>query len=130
MNLLLKDVDIGGINWDVRCRASRVVQISPNLPVSPNEQCLYADGGALIPGLQDHHLHLFSTAASKLSVALGPPTVFDVSGLVESLRNAPGEEWIRGVGYHESVAGDLIAEQIDQWVADRPVRIQHRSGRL
>ena len=42
----------------------------------------------------------------------------------------PGSGWIRGVGYHESVMGLPHARALDALVADRPLRIQHRSGRL
>jgi predicted amidohydrolase YtcJ len=34
------------------------------------------------------------------------------------------------VGYHESVAGELDRWQLDEWLPDRPVKIQHRSGKL
>ncbi|TMA31834.1 MAG: amidohydrolase, partial [Deltaproteobacteria bacterium] len=39
-----------------------------------------------------------------------------------------GTGWLRGVAYHESVAGPLDRERLDAWVADRPLRVQHRSG--
>ncbi|WP_229758442.1 hypothetical protein [Peterkaempfera bronchialis] len=42
---------------------------------------------------------------------------------------APGT-WVRGVGYHESVAGPLDRDRLDALVAHRPVRVQHRSGAL
>ena len=38
--------------------------------------------------------------------------------------------WLRGVAYHESVAGPLDRDRLDAWVADRPLRVQHRSGAL
>ena len=38
--------------------------------------------------------------------------------------------WLRGVGYHESVAGDLDRRQLDRIRSDRPLKIQHRSGKL
>jgi predicted amidohydrolase YtcJ len=37
---------------------------------------------------------------------------------------------VRGVGYIESVAGPLNRRLLDRLVADRPVRVQHRSGAL
>jgi predicted amidohydrolase YtcJ len=43
---------------------------------------------------------------------------------------APPGAWIRGIGYHESVAGHLDRGVLDAIVADRPARIQHRSGQL
>ncbi len=42
----------------------------------------------------------------------------------------PGSEWLRGIGYHECVAGMLDAATLDAMAGDRPVRIQHRSGRM
>jgi predicted amidohydrolase YtcJ len=41
-----------------------------------------------------------------------------------------GHGWIRGVGYAETVAGDLDAAALDRLRPDRPVRVQHRSGAL
>jgi predicted amidohydrolase YtcJ len=38
--------------------------------------------------------------------------------------------WLRGVRYHESVAGPLDRDVLDLSVRDVPVRIQHRSGAL
>jgi predicted amidohydrolase YtcJ len=38
--------------------------------------------------------------------------------------------WVRGVGYHESVAGDLERSGLDALLPDRPVRVQHRTGQL
>jgi predicted amidohydrolase YtcJ len=37
---------------------------------------------------------------------------------------------VRGVGYHESLAGDLDRNTLDALLPDRPVRVQHRSGQL
>jgi predicted amidohydrolase YtcJ len=89
-------------------------------------------GGAVLPGLCDHHLHLHALAAWAQSVRCGPPEVTDRAGLAAALATATQDArgWIRGVGYTESVAGDLDAAALDQLRADRPVRLQHRSGAL
>jgi predicted amidohydrolase YtcJ len=92
-------------------------------------------GGALLPGLHDHHLHLFSLAAQDRSVCCGAPEVSDRDALGRALRSAaagrgPGE-WVRGYGYDETVVGRLDATTLDELLgdfADRPVRVQHRSG--
>ena len=42
----------------------------------------------------------------------------------------PDTGWLRGIGYHESVAGMIDRHWIDRVAPDRPVRVQHRSGRL
>ena len=77
-----------------------------------------AGGAAVIPGLHDHHIHILALAAALDSV--------DVSGGLAPLRTATGTGWIRAVGYPD----DLDKSQIDDVVADRPVRVQHRSGSL
>ena len=87
-------------------------------------------GGALIPGLHDHHIHLMALAASRLSVRCGLPEVGSETELRTALTSAPGTGWIRGVGYHELVAGMLDRETLDEFCGDRPVRIQHRSGKM
>jgi predicted amidohydrolase YtcJ len=88
-----------------------------------------AGGGLLLPGLHDHHIHVAATAAALGSVACGPPEVADAEALAARL-GEPGEGWLRGVGYHESVAGMIDREALDCFQAARPVRVQHRSGRL
>jgi predicted amidohydrolase YtcJ len=118
----------------VRVEGERIVAVGPDLGRRPGEEVVAARGGAAIPGLHDHHLHLRALAAAGSSVAAGPPAVHTRAELAAVLSRAgratgPGG-WIRAVGYHESVAGDL-----DRWTLDRlgpagPVRIQHRSGAL
>ena len=90
------------------------------------------DGGALLPGLTDHHLHLFATAADLASAACDPATVHDAQGLTRALHRAGPDRhgWVRGVRYHESVAGELDASRLDALRGDVPVRVQHRSGAL
>lgn len=103
--------------------------MAERLARTPGEAELDARGGALLPGLHDHHLHLLALAASLASVACGPPLVEDETALARALRAAsPRGGWIRGTGYHESVAGVLHRERLDALRADVPVRIQHRSG--
>lgn len=88
-----------------------------------------ANGGLLLPGLHDHHVHVAATAAALASVRCGPPEVADEDALTAVLAR-PGTGWLRGVGYHESVAGDLDRAWLDRVAPARPVRVQHRSGRL
>ena len=96
------------------------------------EHELQAHGGALLPGLTDHHLHLFATAADLASAACDPATVHDAQGLTRALHRAGPDRhgWVRGVRYHESVAGELDASRLDALRGDVPVRVQHRSGAL
>src|SRR3546814_10493528 len=71
-------------------------------------------------------------AAARESIACGPPEVHDAGALAVALAMAAtqGEGWLRGVGFHESVVDPLDHHWLDRHVADRPLRVQHRSGRL
>jgi predicted amidohydrolase YtcJ len=82
--------------------------------------------------LHDHHIHLFATAAAMRSAQCGPEAARDGQGLRVALeQQAPDARgWVRGVGYHESVAGDLDRGALDALLPDRPVRVQHRTGQL
>lgn len=128
--LLIRNAEVDRVaGVDVRCRNGLIVEAGRITPAS-DEPILEAHGGALLPGLHDHHLHFFATAAALRSVRCGPPQVADAPALEAALRGAPGDSWIRGTGYHESVAGRLDRARLDALVADRPVRIQHRSGKM
>ena len=131
--LLLRDAEIGGrLRADVRVAGGRVAEIGAGLTRAPGERDIGCGGGALLPGLCDHHLHLHALAARSRSVSCGPPEVTGPRELARVLREAPADEhgWVRGVGYAESVAGDLDAAALDRLEPRRPVRVQHRSGAL
>jgi predicted amidohydrolase YtcJ len=119
---------------DVRVRGGRVEAIGRRLERVEGESVLDADGAALLPGLHDHHLHLLSLAAAQRSVPCGPPEVRDPAGLARALSRAASRTaeggWVRGIGYHESVAGALDRDALDRLVEGVPVRVQHRSGSL
>lgn len=119
----------GGAIRDVRIEGGRIGAIGALEPLA-GEPVVQAKGRLLLPGLHDHHIHAAALAASLTSVRCGPPEVSDADALTDALRTAPGSDWLRGMAYHESVAGLLDAETLDGIVADRPVRVQHRSGRM
>jgi predicted amidohydrolase YtcJ len=131
--LLLRDAEIdGAVSADVRVTGGLIEEIGQGLARAPGEPVLDCRGGALLPGLCDHHLHLHALAARRRSVPCGPPEVTDRAGLAAALRDATPDEhgWIRGTGYAESVAGELDAAALDRLEPRRPVRVQHRSGAL
>lgn len=130
--MLIRRAEIEGRGpVDVRLRGDRVAEIGPDLGRRPGEPELDAAGGALLPGLHDHHVHLFAWAAARASVPCGPPAVRSPASLRGALARArPRGGWVRGVGYHESVAGLLDRAALDAMRPDVPVRVQHRSGSL
>jgi len=118
----------GGAILDVRIERGVITAIDRLAPLA-NETVVDARGGLLLPGLHDHHIHVAAQAAALTSLRCGPPEVSDLDSFTACLQ-APGSGWLRATGYHESVAGMLDAPMLDRIVADRPVRVQHRSGRM
>ena len=114
---------------DVRLTGGAIAAIGQLAPL-PGEPVLEAKGGMLLPGLHDHHIHLPALAARRASVVCGPPAVTCSQPLATALAAAPGEGWIRGILYHESVIGLPDATALDRLMPHRPLRIQHRSGRM
>jgi predicted amidohydrolase YtcJ len=130
---VLHDVEVDGRLVDVRCDAGAITEIGTGLDRG-TDTAIDGHGGALLPGLHDHHIHLFATAALARSVPVGPADVSGKDGLAATLgaagRGLPPGAWIRATGYHESVAGPLDREVLDALVPDRPLRVQHRTGAM
>jgi predicted amidohydrolase YtcJ len=130
--LVFRQVDVDGELVDVRVVGATIDAVAPSLPVAGDPIVVDGHGRALIPGLHDHHMHLLATAAARASVKVGPPQVRDQRSLAAALRRADRalapDAWLRAIGYHESVAGDLDRAALDRLVPHRPVRLQHRSG--
>ena len=110
---------------DVRCRGPLIVEIGRALEPIAGERILDAHGGALLPGLNDQHIHLFATAAPRGSVDCSPDACVPLAE-----RLVPGDGWLRGVNYHESLAGPLDRTVLDRLAPERPVRIQHATGSM
>jgi predicted amidohydrolase YtcJ len=129
--LLIRDAEVYGHGRaDVLIAGEQIARISRDLTV-PHARVIDARGRAMLPGLHDHHLHLAGLAVRQQSVWCGPPQICDADQLAASLAAAPGSGWIRAIGYHESVLGTLPdAKALDRLVPDRPLRMQHRSGRM
>lgn len=125
---------LDGTPFDLRIAQGRIVAMDRALAPEAGEPVIDAAGGALLPGLNDHHLHLMAAAAALQSVRCGPPEVNDPEALAAALHAAaqPGR-WLRGVAWHESVMADvapLDRDWLDRHGPTVPIRIQHRSGRL
>lgn len=129
--LIQRGVLLDGTRVDIRLGDS-IEEIAPALTARRGEDVLDAREATVIPGLHDHHVHLRSAAAALESVCLGPPQVRSLDELAAALRAArPGADgWVRGYGYHESVAGELNAALLDRFSPQLPVRVAHRSGAL
>jgi len=129
--LLIRNAEVGERCLDLRCAGGVITELADHIAPLRGEPEIDARGGALLPGLHDHHLHLFSLAAAFASIPCGPPQIESRQALAEALQSAsPVEGWLRGTGYFESVAGPLDRIRLDALCDDHPVRIQHRSGAM
>ncbi|WP_420429276.1 amidohydrolase family protein [Algiphilus sp.] len=138
--MLIRDaeLDFGQRRADVRIEDGLITAIAPRLQRARGEEETTAQGRALLPSLCDHHIHLLGTAAALASVDCSTAACGDADGLARALRAADtareGAGWLRGVGYHDALfAGGgtaLDRHWLDRVLPERPVRIQHRSGRL
>jgi predicted amidohydrolase YtcJ len=94
---------------------------------------LDARGALALPGLHDHHLHLFATAARRESVDLGG--LVEVAAIVARLAGAaavrPVGAWLRAAGYDERAMAALPERHVlDAWSPANPLRLQDRTGAL
>ena len=131
MVLTLRNVELAGRGgWDVRLEAGRIAAIGERL--EPGGEDIDARGGALIPGLADHHIHLFALAAQADSEALDDVTSAAAlrSRLEAAAARRPEGAWVRATGYHEQMAGDLTRDDLDAFAPSHPLRIQHQTGAL
>jgi len=128
--LTLRDVEVDGRRVDVSLEDGRIAAVRPRLPRGGDD--LDGRGGALIPGLADHHIHLFSLAAQRDSVALDD--VRDAADLARRIAAAtaarPAGAWVRATGYHERMAGALDAAALDALAPRHRLRVQHQTGAL
>ena len=64
--LLIRNVAVGGRSGlDVRVGPETILTVGRRLPRNAGEQVLDGAGGAIIPGLHDHHVHLRAAVAAR-----------------------------------------------------------------
>ena len=126
--VLIQNAELDGQRVDLRV-SDRIVEIGLSLPVN-DDRVIDAEGGAVLPGLHDHHIHLYATTALAASVSFRALGAGNSQGLGERLLSVAGTGWIRAVAYHESIAGDIDRFDLDEICRHRPVRVQHASGKL
>jgi len=119
----------------VRIEGERIVAVGATAEIDrTGAEVLDARGGAVLPGLHDHHLHLLGLAARLESVDLGAAA--DAAAADALLRAAvatmgaslEGAGWVRAAGYDEHRHGPLDRARLDALTGARPLRVQHRTG--
>ncbi len=127
--VLLREVEIDGDRVDVLVAGGVIAAIGAALADPATVEVVDAAGGALLPGLHDHHVHLLAMAARRAAIdldACGSPAAFDAV-IVDACAPAEGS-WVRAGGYDEHRHGPLDRARLDALVGDTAVRVQHRTG--
>ena len=105
-----------------------IEEIVPQVSELPSAQGGFdGDGGLVLPGLHDHHLHFFALAAARASVDCSESTL---DQLRERLAHHPQQGWLRLVNWDEAYLPNLDAPMLEGLCPGRPVRAQHRSGKV
>ncbi|MBI1180668.1 MAG: amidohydrolase family protein [Alphaproteobacteria bacterium] len=125
--LLILDAELDGRRTDLRIENGRIAEIGARL--GRDGTVLDAGGGALVPGLHDHHIHLLALAAALESVDVSPERIRGAGALQRTLA-APTGTWVRAINYHDDVAGPLDRTVLDRLAPERPVRVQYGTGSL
>src|SRR3972149_1059376 len=102
--------------------------------VGAGTRVIDCEGGALLPGFNDAHLHLFSLARKLLSIDLSPAAVRSIADIKEKIRdkahNTPPGIWISGTDYNEFYLAEKRCPtrvDLDEAAPDNPVVLSHRS---
>lgn len=97
---------------------------------TPGIEEIDCQGGQILPGLHDAHMHLFATAARLSAVDCSAARTIDElrQAIRRQAEEMPPGAWVRAVGYDEHTLGrHPTRRDLDAAAPDRPVRLQHRS---
>ncbi len=154
--VLFRCVEVDGHDGNVEVLVvdGVVAEVGVGLVPKGEVEVVAGDGGSLIPGLHDHHVHLLAMAArsagldldavgsavgvdaairaaASASVASPHETVRRTRAGGQEMRTVSGSErpgWVRASGYDEHRHGAMDRWRLDALVPGVPVRVQHRSG--
>ncbi|HXQ47461.1 MAG TPA: amidohydrolase family protein [Caulobacteraceae bacterium] len=129
--LIIRNVEVQGRKGQhVLIEDGRIVDAGPQLRGGADE--IDGRGGALIPGLADHHIHLFALAAQADSIALeGARNAAGLAARIgAAIARRPAGAWVRATGYHERMAGELDRQALDRLAPNHRLRVQHQTGSL
>jgi predicted amidohydrolase YtcJ len=131
--ILVRNVAVGGRRGlDVRAGPELILEVGRSLCRRSGEEVVDGEGGAVIPGLHDHHVHLRAVVARRESVdvsAAENPADFDRIVSAAAAGASP-QTWLRITGWNEHAAGQLDRYRLEVLTGRIPVRVQHRSGAM
>lgn len=128
----IRGAEIDGLSVDVLLESGRIAAIDPTDAAGPDrggdaDLVIEAAGGALLPGLHDHHVHLLAMAARRRGVDLDRIDTQEAFE-AEIIETCVGPDWVRAAGYDEHRHGPLDRHRLDALAGPVPLRVQHRSG--
>lgn len=130
-DLILRNVrPHGGALSDIAILDGRIAAIGHALAAVGPE--FDGEGRDIIPGLHDHHLHLFATAARRMSVDLTPCSTEEEvrAALHKHSATLAADAWVRATGFNVPEGNPPDRHLLDVWISERPMRIQDRTGAL
>lgn len=119
--MLFREVELDGDIRDVRIRDGVVAEIGLGLT---DDVVIDGDGGALIRGLSDNHIHLCAYAAARESIR-----IHSLDDIVLAHATSPMGAPLRVVDFHEDIHGPIDRSVLDRLAPGRSVRVQHQTGR-
>lgn len=128
--LIVDNVLLNGRRTAVSIASGLVVDIDRHAPSSVAIPVLDGRGGRIIPGLADHHLHLYATAAQAQSVDVSGCTPGDLDALQSRIALCGCADQIRATGMDDGGLEPLQRLDLDAICPDKPLRIQYRTGSL
>ena len=110
--------------------------------IGPDTRVVDLDGGTLLPGINDSHLHgcAWGISSPPLALDLGHPAVRSIADVAEAVRLAaertPAGQWITGVGWDPGYLAECAADptrlpdryDLDAVSPDHPVLLLDFSG--
>jgi len=131
MRTLIANAEVDGRYVSVGIDGERITLLTDDQTSIADEfdDCVDAAGGALLPGLHDHHVHLLAMAARRNGVDVDH--LDTAGGFDDELRKAVERndgDWVRVTGYDDYRHGPLDRGRLDEIVGDIRLRVKHRSG--
>ena len=130
--IVLRDAEVEGRRVDVVMDHGSIVEIGIDVVIGDADEVIDLGGGAVLPGLHDHHVHVLAMAARRDGIDASTatsPTEFDALVRAAAERGPRSSDgWIRVSGHDEHRHGSVDRDRLDALVGGANVRVQHRSG--
>jgi predicted amidohydrolase YtcJ len=124
-------------------RGQRIVALGTDAEIAPligpKTEVIELDGGLVIPGFVDSHVHFLGLGQSKMVLDLTTAASWQeiVERVAAAARDTPPGEWIRGRGWHQdkwdrafepSIREMPVHDELSDVSPDHPVLLVHASG--